>query len=272
MTESGLQRVPTESLQCPGLPTTLLMLRDELHLPMPLKHHDPFVSSAERLNEKVNPYVALLRESAAEGSLPVAFGPLLKTMPGAWREKIAEFHKNPVSPKKLVLEIGCHKGLTLTTMAKAFPETYFVGMDITFKRVVTTAQRAHQLALKNTFCVMANAQGLERLFSPGELDAVVIFFPDPWIKKARQAKNRLVSGAFAASLAKVLAPGGMVWFKSDQELYFKEASQAFEDHGLQPIEIETSPLLTQDFTSAFELRFSAQGLPTFGGRWLKPLT
>ena len=73
---------------------------------MPLKHHDPFVSSAERLNDKVNPYVALLRDSTEEGSLPVAYGPHLKDSAGLWRNKIAQFHGQPEAPKKLVLEIG----------------------------------------------------------------------------------------------------------------------------------------------------------------------
>jgi len=238
---------------------------------MPLKHHDPFVSSAERLNEKVNPYVALLRDSTEAGNLPVAYGPHLKDSAGAWREKIAHFHGQPEAPKKLVLEIGCHKGLTLTTMAKAFPDTGFIGLDITYKRVVTTAQRVMAHDLKNVYCAMANAQGLERLFAPGELDAVVIFFPDPWIKKARQAKNRLVNPAFTSSLTKVLAPRGMVWFKTDQELYFEEAAKAFDEARLIRTSDETAPLLAQDFTSAFELRFKAQGLPTFGCRWLKSL-
>lgn len=235
---------------------------------MPLKHHDPFVSSAERLNEKVNPYVALLRESAVEGSLPLAFGPLLKDMPGTWREKIAAYHQRQKPLNKLVLEIGCHKGLTLTTMATTFPDVGFIGLDITYKRVVTTAQRVSKLGLRNTFCAMANAHGLEQLFTPRELDAVVIFFPDPWIKKARQAKNRLVCDDFATSLSKVLAPGGMVWFKTDQESYFQDASKAFEDHGFEQVGLEAAPLLGQDFTSAFELRFHAQGFPTYGCRWL----
>ena len=201
----------------------------------------------------------------------MAFGSLLRDMPGAWREKIQSFHKTETAPQKLILEIGCHKGLTLSTMARALPDTGFVGMDITFKRIVTTAQRVNQLELKNTFCVMANAQGIEKLFAPGELDAVVIFFPDPWIKKVRQAKNRLVNGPFAAALAKVLAPGGMIWFKSDQEAYFQEASQVFAEQGFHPTTIESSPLIKQDFTSAFELRFGSQGLPTHGGMWLKSI-
>ena len=60
---------------------------------MPLKNHDPFSSSIERLDAKVNPYVALMRDAAVSGSLPILFGPGLKDAAGGWRERIAAYHE-----------------------------------------------------------------------------------------------------------------------------------------------------------------------------------
>lgn len=235
---------------------------------MPLKNPDPFQSSAERLDATVNPYVALLRDAAREGSLPIAFGAQLETYPGRWREQLATSNELTSQPERLVLEIGCHKGVTMLTMAKDQPDTGFIGLDITYKRVVTTAQRLKANNVRNGFCAMANAQHLDRLFAPGELDGVVIFFPDPWIKKARQAKNRLLEAAFVARLGTVVRPGGYVWLKTDSKVYFDAACAAFE--GMPFVAVEHAPdFPTTDYTSSFEQRFLAQNLPTYAGKWLR---
>lgn len=236
---------------------------------MPLKNPNPFASRAEGLNAAVNPYVALMREGARDGTLPVAFGPMLEDMPGNWRARIASFHKQPEPASRLVVEIGCHKGHTLVAMAADQRDTAFVGIDITFKRVVTTSQRASGQGLKNVFTAMVNAQSIDRLFSAGEVDGVVIFFPDPWVKKVKQAKHRLVEPSFVERLRKALKPGAYVWFKSDQELYFNEARAAFEGAGFLPVSAGAG-LPAVDYTSTFEQRFQAQNLPTYSGKWLTP--
>jgi tRNA (guanine-N7-)-methyltransferase len=229
---------------------------------MPQRNPDPFQSRAAHLNATVNPYVAVLRDAAKDGSLPLAFGAQLEGLAGRWRSRF------PSPPDKLVLEIGCHKGQTLLAMAKDMPATGFVGLDITYKRVVTTAQRVKAQGVPNAFLAMANARALAKLFAPGELDGVVIFFPDPWVKKARQAKHRLVDASFIAQLATVVAPGGFVWLKTDQEIYFAGAREAFTEHGAAFAATTTLAGMTDvNYTSAFEQRFHAQNLPTFAGKW-----
>jgi tRNA G46 methylase TrmB len=64
-------------------------------------------------------------------------------------------------------------------------------MDITFKRVITMAERTQKNDVHNVISVLANAERVELLFGAEELDGVVIFFPDPWIlKKNTSKKNR----------------------------------------------------------------------------------
>lgn len=235
---------------------------------MPLKHPDPFRTNANLLDAAVNPYVAALREGAEHGVLPVAFGPQLVNLPGGWREHLQAHYLRPESFKHLVVEIGCHLGRTLLQMARQHPDVAFIGIDITYKRVVTTAKRAKVQGLTNVFGVLANAAAIDRLFAPGELDGCIIFFPDPWVKKARQAKNRLVNASFSSKLAGSLAPGGFCWLKTDQKLYFDAAAEAFGSVGLEVMAGE-SGLITGDFTSTFEGRFQDQGLPTYSGKWRK---
>ena len=234
---------------------------------MPIRHHDPYQNRAARLDATVNPFVAKFTAAVADGSLPIAHGPELAAMRGAWRDKIAAFHGRATPYDKLVVEIGCHKGLTINEMAAEHPDTAFIGIDITFKRVVTTAERARDAQNKNVFTILANAAGLDRLFAPGEVDGFVIFFPDPWVKKQRQAKNRLVNDAFADKAKEALAPSGFLWFKSDQAPYFEETRRLIEARGFTPEPDLPGKVFHRDYLSTFEKRFALQELPTHGGAW-----
>ncbi len=244
---------------------------------MPLMNPDPFKSRATELAAHVNPYVAKLIDSAATGALPLAFGPQLETFPGRWRERLAAAHGLSTPPARLVVEIGCHKGVTLMAMAAAHPDFGFIGLDITYKRVVMAAERAAALGLKNVFFALANAKSFDRLFAVGEADAVVIFFPDPWCKKKSQAKHRLVGPLFTPRLHTVLRPGGLCWFKTDYHPYFEEAGAALTAAGFTALDPQLpgaadTVLGSGDFTSTFERRFQEQNLPTYGAKWLRPGT
>ena len=233
---------------------------------MPLKNPDPFSTRALQLNAKVNPYVALLRDGAESGDLPLAFGAHLEGMAGKWRERVAQYHGTE-QPRRLVVEIGCHKGQTLLQLAADHPDTAFIGVDITFKRVVTTTQRAQAKGLKNVYGLLVNANAFDQVFAPGELDGCLIFFPDPWVKKKSQAKNRLLNEAFTTKLRGVLKSGGFCWVKTDQEAYFDQARAALDATGFTPA-TQSIGLLKDDYGSAFEARFHEQNLPTHGGKWV----
>lgn len=235
---------------------------------MPLKHIDPFTNLVKELNPAINPYVAILAAGIEKGDFPVACGEMLKQFPGNWRQKIAAFYQRDIPFKKLVVEIGCHKGHVLCKMAAANPDIAFIGIDITYKRVVGAAERAQKSGLKNVYTVLANAKCIDLLFKSSELDGALIFFPDPWIKKKRQAKNRLVDAEFAQKLHPLLNNNSFLWFKTDQKSYFDLAEQAFSDSGYvtqnQPCEITGT-----EYTSMFEQKFSEQNLPTYGSKWLR---
>jgi tRNA (guanine-N7-)-methyltransferase len=236
---------------------------------MPQKRPDPFVNAATTLDATVNPYVGMLREATASGALPLAVGPTLAGMKGQWRQHIAAYHGLQTPAKRLIVEIGCYKGQTLLDLTKAFPDTAFIGIDITFKRVVTTAQRLTAHGVKNGFCAMANAIAIDQLFAPGELDGCLIFFPDPWIRKAKQAKHRLVGPQFCERLYSRLAASGFCWLKTDHLPYFERANEALAQASFSRVPASAPELLGSDFSSVFEQRFHAQQLPTYGSKWLK---
>lgn len=220
---------------------------------MPIRQPDPFKDPTVKLRMDVNPFVEELQNE----DLGIAYGEGLKKKPGNWL---------PEGQSKLYVEIGCYKGKTLIEMASHHPEDHFVGFDITFKRVVTTAKRARKYGLENITTSLANINpsSFAQLFKPGEIDVLMIFFPDPWSKK-KKTTHRLVQKEFCEVAKKFLNPEGYLWFKTDQQPYFENASEALAQTGWHSCEKVIFP--DESYTTPFENTFQTQGLPTFEGVW-----
>jgi tRNA (guanine-N7-)-methyltransferase len=223
-----------------------------------------FDDVASRVNAEVNPFVAELIAGVNEKTLPILYGPALKGLKGNWRELLTA---SPGENRPLILEIGCHLGKTIRDMAVSHPETDFVGMDITFKRVVTTAQRAVDGNLSNIKVILASAKQLDVLADTKEVDGIIVFFPDPWNKRRKQLKNRLIDRSFCEWIRGILRPQGFFWFKTDQEGYFTMAKEHLEAVGFQLV-MNPTGLPGEVFESTFERKFKDEGLPTFCGVWV----
>ena len=235
-------------------------------VPMPVRSTDVFADVVAKFDNNCNAFVGKLVDAQNSGDLPVAMGPALRTFPGNWRQKFTSVEGDK-SLMPLIVEIGCHTGQTLCDMAERHPEALFVGVDITFKRVVHTAERARERNLKNIFVILANAGGLADLFTPGEVDGFVTFFPDPW-KKKKHAHNRLYSPNFCATVNNHLAPNGFLWLKTDQLPYFTDACALVGDAGF--METPSLPVFKDgDFSSLFLRRFELKGQPWYGRKWVK---
>jgi tRNA (guanine-N7-)-methyltransferase len=242
---------------------------------MPIRQTDILKDISSRINPDVNPYVARMTAALADGSIPVLQGSALKECKGNWRGTFDRLHTTRgrlpgLEKRPLIVEIGCHLGLTLNQMAGNHPDADFVGMDITFKRVVTAAERSIRQRHRNVVTVLGNARGMDAIFADGEVDGFVIFFPDPWMKRA-QNKHRLVDREFAGLLSRKLAPGAFVWMKTDQEGYWREARESFMEAGFTPTE-PVDFFAGHIYESTFERRFRLQGLPAHGGHMRKPAT
>lgn len=271
MAVSARQRVRTESGLKPPDATSCLLGSTQLPESslMPIRSHDPFADVIAKIDPTKNPFVGKLVDAQTSGDLAVAYGPTLRQFPGHWRNQFTSVDGDR-SQMPLVVEIGCHSGHTLTDMAKAHPETLFVGIDITFKRVINTAERAKELGLKNVFSILANAGGLDGLFAANEVNGFVTFFPDPW-KKKKHAHNRLYAPKFCNAAWTILSPGGFLWLKTDQEPYFADACVHTADRGFH--ETAALPVLgEEDYSSSFMRRFQLKGLPWYGRKWIKPLS
>lgn len=118
-----------------------------------------------------------------------------------------------------VLEIGFGNGESLIQAALQHPETDYLGIEVYRPGIGHLLIRAQSLGLANIRVICADAVTvLEQQLSPGCIDHIQIFFPDPWPKK-RHHKRRLIQPGFTALLARTLKSGGCVHLATDWEDY-----------------------------------------------------
>ena len=108
------------------------------------------------------------------------------------------------SPGRRVLEIGFGMGDSLLQMAQAEPETQFVGIEVHRPGVGRLLSQALGSGIRNLRVYAEDAVDvLSHCVAPASLDAVHIFFPDPWHKK-RHHKRRLIQSKFVGDFAHLI--------------------------------------------------------------------
>jgi len=117
------------------------------------------------------------------------------------------------------LEIGFGNGASLLAMAQAHPENDYLGIEVHRPGVGNLLLQVEKLGLTNIRVMCMDAVEVVRdHLADACLDAVYIFFPDPW-HKTRHRKRRLVQPEFVALLRQRLKPGGLLHMATDWEDY-----------------------------------------------------
>jgi tRNA (guanine-N7-)-methyltransferase len=117
------------------------------------------------------------------------------------------------------MEIGYGMGDALITMAAADPDRDYLGVEIYPPGIGSVLKKIDAAQLHNIRLLWGDAtQILSTQIPAAALEAVYIYFPDPWPKK-RHHKRRLVQPPLARLLADRLAPGGRLHLATDWEDY-----------------------------------------------------
>lgn len=124
-----------------------------------------------------------------------------------------------------VLEIGFGMGDALAAMAQAHPEWDFLGIEVHRPGVGSLLLRIDKAAVGNVRLVCADAvEVLQRHLPEACLDAVHLYFPDPW-PKSRHHKRRIVQPAFVELVRQRLKIGGRFHLATDWEDYARHMLQ-----------------------------------------------
>ena len=118
-----------------------------------------------------------------------------------------------------VLEIGFGMGDATAQIAAAHPDWDILGVEVHEPGIGALLRRIGDAGLGNLRIVAHDVvEVLEHMLGPQSLDAVFIYFPDPWPKK-RHHKRRLIQPAFVARLVSHLRPDGVLHCATDWENY-----------------------------------------------------
>jgi tRNA (guanine-N7-)-methyltransferase len=157
----------------------------------------------------------------------------------------------------LVVEVGSGKGLFMRTATAAVPDSNFLGIEIVEKYAKFSA--AALLRRNMTNGVMVAGDGLRifaELLPDNSLEAVHVYFPDPWWKK-RHRKRRVMNELFMKNVERTLKPGRSLHFWTDVEEYFTTTLELIKActrlNG--PLEVaEKAPEHDLDYRTHFERR------------------
>lgn len=146
------------------------------------------------------------------------------TIPGPPLDPQALFGR--VAP--LVLEIGSGMGDATVTMAQADPDRDYLAVEVFPPGLGNLLAVVEESGLTNVRVASGDALELARnMLAPGSLDAIHIFFPDPW-PKLKHHKRRLIQRVNVTLLASRLRPGGRVHLATDWVHYAEQMGEVLD--------------------------------------------
>jgi tRNA (guanine-N7-)-methyltransferase len=112
------------------------------------------------------------------------------------------------------LEIGFGGGEHMAAQAERRPDALVIGAEPFLNGVASALRHIDARGLTNVRVHDGDVRDLLGRLPDACLDRVFVLFPDPW-PKLRHHKRRLIQAETAATLARVLKPGGALRFASD---------------------------------------------------------
>lgn len=142
--------------------------------------------------------------------------PAVSLSPDELAGPLAALFPHPVDD--VWIEIGFGGGEHLAHMAEHHPEIGFIGsepfIDGTAKLLAVAVDRG----LDNLRLWPDDARDLLERLPSASIGRCYILFPDPW-PKARHHRRRIISAETLATLARILAPGGILRLATDHTGY-----------------------------------------------------
>ena len=188
----------------------------------------------------------------------LADSPVL-AMRGEWRN--AFFHNT----QPLMLELGCGHGDYTVGLARVYPDTNYIGVDIKGARMWQGAKQATAEGLANVAFLRTNIEMLPHFFAEDEVDGLWITFPDPQMKKTTK---RLTSTYFMQRYRQLLRDGATIHLKTDSPFLYTYTREMIRLNNL-PLLCDTDNLYAPQSTA--NTPFNKLPLPKGAGGCPLPL-
>ena len=128
-----------------------------------------------------------------------------------------------------ILEIGFGTGTSLAEVAKNHPQNDYLGIEVHRPGVGNLLLQIEREGITNIRVMCEDAvEVLENNIADDSLDAVYLFFADPWHKK-KHHKRRIVQHAFVQLLRKKLKTSGIFHMATDWQDYAEHMMQVMSE-------------------------------------------
>jgi len=190
---------------------------------------------------------------------------------GANADTVRASFTNPTRP--LHLELGMGKGKFIIELAKQNPDINYIGIErsatIVLKAIAACEPVAyrkgefHEPQISNLRFMCENVENLENIFPPHSIDKIYLNFSDPWPKK-RHESRRLTHKSFLSIYEKLLKPGSLLEFKTDNVGLFDFSLEEIKNSNFKLLEytydLHNDEKLNKDnIMTEYEAKFSKLG-------------
>jgi tRNA (guanine-N7-)-methyltransferase len=171
----------------------------------------------------------------------------------------------------LELEIGCGKGGFAAGYGAKWPRRRLVALEARHTYAEETRKRVEKMKAENVLVLQGDAKAVcQKLFAPSSLDAVHLYFPDPWWKR-RHFKRRIVEPGFAKVLLGVLKTGAALHVRTDVEERADDMLKVLLAAGFEnPAGNGFSPYDPEEVPTTRERRYLAAGQPVWRLHMTRP--
>jgi tRNA (guanine-N7-)-methyltransferase len=129
--------------------------------------------------------------------------------------------------EQVVLEIGFGMGEATALIARDFPNTGFLAVEVHKPGIGKLMARIEELGLSNTRIIEGDAHPIITTMIPdNSIDGVHLFFPDPWPKK-RHHKRRIINAEFLGLIYPKIKDGGFFHVATDWVPYAEHIQEVF---------------------------------------------
>lgn len=174
---------------------------------------------------------------------------------GKWSEFFGNDHP-------IYLEIGCGKGQFITEHARRNPECNYIAIEGQDSVIWRALQKVERMELTNLCFIRQYIDDIRDFFADGELEGLFLNFSDPWPKE-RHAKRRLTYGKKLLQYSQIVADGGNIQFKTDNEGLFTFTLEQIEEVGMEILEmsrdLHNSEYAEKNITTEYEDKFAGKG-------------
>jgi tRNA (guanine-N7-)-methyltransferase len=129
--------------------------------------------------------------------------------------------------QKIIMEIGFGMGEATAIIAKNHPNNGYIAVDVHPPGIGKLLGRIVENELKNLRVIEDDVHiVLPHMFEDESLDAIHLYFPDPWPKK-KHNKRRIVNEGFLSLIHPKLKKGGYIHIATDWVPYAISMQEVF---------------------------------------------